>query len=126
MVRRTGRRCDAAAPTNCAAQADSLDTLHALEAGGNETAAIAELISTAVLRRHLETMQRLGIEYDFLPRESEILSLHFWDAARELMLERGVLYLEEEGQEQGLLGDAAGRDGEGDARRIGSRMKTPR
>ena len=60
-----------------------LDTLHALEDGGNETAEIADLISTAVLRRHLETMERLGIEYDFLPRESEILSLHFWDAARD-------------------------------------------
>ena len=44
-------------------------------------AAVAELISTAVLRRHLETMDRLDIEYDFLPRESEILHLHFWDAA---------------------------------------------
>ncbi len=78
-----------------------LDTLHALELGGNETAAIAELISTAVLRRHLETMQRLGIEYDFLPRESEILSLHFWDAARTLMLDRSVLYLETEGKNKG-------------------------
>jgi arginyl-tRNA synthetase len=78
-----------------------LDTLHALEHGGNETAAIAEVISTAVLHRHLETMQRLGIEYDFLPRESEILSLHFWDAARSLMLERGVLYLETEGKNKG-------------------------
>jgi len=80
-----------------------LDTLHALEAGGNETAAIAELISTAVLRRHLETMQRLGIEYDFLPRESEILGLHFWDAARMLMMDRGVLYLETEGKNKGCL-----------------------
>jgi arginyl-tRNA synthetase len=78
-----------------------LDTLHALEVGGNETVEIAELISTAVLRRHLETMQRLGIEYDFLPRESEILSLHFWDAARTLMLDRGVLYLETEGKNKG-------------------------
>jgi len=78
-----------------------LDTLHALEAGNNETAQIADLISTAVLRRHLETMQRLSIEYDFLPRESEILSLHFWDAARALMLERGVLYLETEGKNAG-------------------------
>ncbi|HUD23776.1 MAG TPA: DALR anticodon-binding domain-containing protein [Acidobacteriaceae bacterium] len=78
-----------------------LDTLHALEVGGNDTARIAELISTAVLRRHLETMQRLGIEYDFLPRESEILSLHFWDAARTLMLDRGVLYLETEGKNKG-------------------------
>jgi arginyl-tRNA synthetase len=78
-----------------------LDTLHALEHGGNETAEIADLISTAVLRRHLETMERLSIEYDFLPRESEILSLHFWDAARTLMLERGVLYLETEGKNKG-------------------------
>ncbi len=38
---------------------------------------VADLISTAVLRRHLETMLRLDIEYDFLPRESEILHLQF-------------------------------------------------
>ena len=80
-----------------------LDTLHALETGGNETAEIADLISTAVLRRHLETMQRLGIEYDFLPRESEILHLHFWDAARELMIAKGVLYEETEGKNKGCL-----------------------
>jgi arginyl-tRNA synthetase len=78
-----------------------LDTLHALENGGNDIAAIADLVSTAVLRRHLETMQRLSIKYDFLPRESEILSLHFWDAARTLMLDRGVLYLETEGKNKG-------------------------
>jgi len=53
-------------------------TLHEIEAGGNETADVAELISTAVLRRHLETMLRLDITYDFLPRESEILHLKFW------------------------------------------------
>ena len=58
-----------------------LQTLHAIEEGGNETALIADLISVAVLHRHLETMDRLDIEYDFLPRESEILRLHFWDAA---------------------------------------------
>jgi arginyl-tRNA synthetase len=75
-----------------------LDTLHALETGNNETAKIADLIATAVLRRHLDTMQRINIEYDFLPRESEILSLHFWDAARTLMLEKGVLYLETSGK----------------------------
>ncbi len=75
-----------------------LDTLHALEAGNNETAEIADLISTAVLRRHLDTMQRLSIEYDFLPRESEILTLHFWDAARTLMIEKGVLYKETAGK----------------------------
>ncbi len=78
-----------------------LDTLHAIEQGGNETAAIADLISTAVLRRHLETMDRLDIEYDFLPRESEILHLHFWDAAFEKLKAAGVLTYETEGKNKG-------------------------
>jgi len=76
-------------------------TLHEIEAGGNETAAVAELISTAVLRRHLETMLRLHIEYDFLPRESEILHLNFWDLAFEQLKATGVLYFETEGKNKG-------------------------
>lgn len=76
-------------------------TLHLIEEGGNETAEIAELISTAVLRRHLETMERLDIEYDFLPRESEILHLKFWDAAFEQLKATGVLYFENEGKNKG-------------------------
>jgi arginyl-tRNA synthetase len=78
-----------------------LDTLHAIEAGGNETAEIADLVSTAVLRRHLETMLRLGIEYDFLPRESEILHLKFWDLAFAQLKDRGVVYFETEGKNNG-------------------------
>ena len=76
-------------------------TLHELEQGNNETAEVAELISTAVLRRHLETMLRLDIEYDFLPRESEILHLKFWDAAFEQLKKSGVLYFENEGKNKG-------------------------
>jgi arginyl-tRNA synthetase len=76
-------------------------TLHEIEQGGNETAEVAELISTAVLRRHLETMLRLDIEYDFLPRESEILHLKFWDAAFEQLKQTGVLYFESEGKNKG-------------------------
>lgn len=78
-----------------------LDTLHAIEHGGSETAEIADLIATGVLRRHLETMERLGIEYDFLPRESEILHLHFWEHARRQMVEKGVLYQETVGKKAG-------------------------
>jgi len=78
-----------------------LETLHAIERGGNETAAVAELISRAVLRRHLETMDRLDIEYDFLPRESEILHLHFWNAAFEKLKDGGVLFFETGGKNKG-------------------------
>jgi len=76
-------------------------TLHELERGGNETSEVAELISTAVLRRHLETMLRLDIEYDFLPRESEILHLKFWESAFEQLKQTGVLYFENEGKNKG-------------------------
>ena len=78
-----------------------LDTLHAIEAGNNDAAEVAELVSTAVLRRHLETMLRLDIEYDFLPRESEILHLKFWEAAFEKLKQTGVLYFESEGKNKG-------------------------
>jgi arginyl-tRNA synthetase len=76
-------------------------TLHAIEEGKSETAAVADLMSIAVLRRHLETMDRLDIEYDFLPRESEILHLHFWDAAFSKLKEASVLSLENEGKNNG-------------------------
>jgi arginyl-tRNA synthetase len=76
-------------------------TLHSIEDANSETAAVAELISTAVLRRHLETMERLDIEYDFLPRESEILHLHFWDAAFTKLKEAGVLTYETQGKNKG-------------------------
>ncbi len=78
-----------------------LEALHAIERGGNEMAEIAEIISLAVLRRHLETMDRLGIEYDFLPRESEILHLNFWALAFEQLKAKGVLYYENEGKNKG-------------------------
>ena len=78
-----------------------LEVLHAIEQGNNEMAAIATLVSTAVLRRHLETMDRLDIQYDFLPRESEILRLNFWDSAFQQLKEKGVLYFESEGKNKG-------------------------
>jgi arginyl-tRNA synthetase len=75
--------------------------LHDIEHGGNPTADLAELISVAVLRRHLETMDRLDIEYDFLPRESEILHLHFWDAAFTKLKQAGALTYEDSGKNKG-------------------------
>ncbi len=78
-----------------------LQALHAIEQGGNETAEIGDLVSTAVLGRHLQTMLRLGIEYDFLPRESEILHLKFWELAFEQLKTKGVVYLETQGKNTG-------------------------
>ena len=78
-----------------------LKTLHEIEQGGNDAAEIGRLVSDAIIRRHLETMQRLGIKYDFLPQESEILHLHFWNLAFEQLKQKGVLYYETEGKNKG-------------------------
>jgi arginyl-tRNA synthetase len=104
-------------------------TLHAIEDASSHTSAIAELISTAVLRRHLETMDRLDIEYDFLPRESEILHLHFWDAAFTKLKEAGVLKYETGGKNKGCwvmrrAGTGTDRVGAGDSPATADPRKT--
>ena len=78
-----------------------LQTLHDIERGGNIAAEMGRLISDAIILCHLKTMQRLDIEYDFLPQESEILHLHFWDLAFEQLKQKGVLYFETEGKNKG-------------------------
>jgi len=77
------------------------EVLHAIEAGGNETAAIAALVAEAVSSAHLATMGRIGIAYDLLPRESDILRRHFWERAFEKLKASGAVALETEGKHAG-------------------------
>jgi arginyl-tRNA synthetase len=77
------------------------DTLHRIEQGQGETARLAALIARAIVRRHMATMLRLDIEYDLLPKESDIIRLHFWDRAFELLKESGAVVLETEGKHKG-------------------------
>jgi len=77
------------------------EILHAIEAGNNPTAELADYVATRNVEQILDTMQRLGIRYDLLARESEILHLHFWERAFQLMKERGVIHFENEGRNRG-------------------------
>jgi arginyl-tRNA synthetase len=77
------------------------ETLHAIEAGSGELAELGDIVADAIVRAHLATMLRLDVEYDVLPRESEILHLRFWAAAFELLKERKAIYLEPEGKNAG-------------------------
>jgi arginyl-tRNA synthetase len=77
------------------------ETLHAIEAGEGDRAELAHLVSDAIVQAHLATMLRLGVEYDVLPRESEILHLKFWAAAFELLKQRQAIYLETQGKNAG-------------------------
>ena len=77
------------------------EILHAIEAGNNQTAELADYVATRNVEQILDTMARLGIRYDLLARESEILHLHFWERAFQLMKERGVIHFESEGRNRG-------------------------
>jgi arginyl-tRNA synthetase len=77
-----------------------VETLHALEAGDNATAELADYVATRIVHSHLDTMARLGITYDLLPRESEVL--HFlWSHAFERMKQSGAIRFENEGRNRG-------------------------
>jgi len=77
------------------------ETLHAMEEGGNLRSSAASMISAAITREHVSTMGRLGVAYDLLPRESDILARHFWTRAFALLQERGAIVHETEGKHAG-------------------------
>jgi arginyl-tRNA synthetase len=77
------------------------ETLHAIEQGTTVQAELARIVADAIVDLHLRTMLRLGIRYDVLPRESEILHLKFWAAAFEQLKERKAIALETEGKNAG-------------------------
>jgi len=76
-------------------------TLKEIEEGQGEAARMAELVATAIVHRHLETLDRLGIDYDLLTQESEILHLKFWDAAFDMLKKSGAIQLATTGKTAG-------------------------
>jgi arginyl-tRNA synthetase len=72
--------------------------LHDLERGGNATAEIGAFIVDRIVRAHLNTMARLNIEYDLLTYEGDIVRLHFWTQAFEILKAQGAVFLQTEGK----------------------------
>lgn len=84
--------------------------LHAIEGAalGHEqseearaTAALGNRLAEAVVRCHLKTMERIGVSYDLLPRESDILGRRFWEKAFGLLKDAGATHLEASGKNAG-------------------------
>jgi arginyl-tRNA synthetase len=73
-------------------------TLHDIEHGGNENADIAAFIADRIVRRHLETMARMSVDYDLLTWEGDILRLKFWAQAFEVLKEKKAVYLRTDGR----------------------------
>ncbi len=77
------------------------DTLHQMESGHGERAQLGRLVATRVVHRHLRTMRRLGISYDLLTHESDILARNFFATAFERLKQSGAVRLEPAGKNQG-------------------------
>lgn len=77
------------------------EVLKAIEEGRGEAAEVATVVADAIVACHLRTMSRLGITYDLLPRESEILHLKFWEAAFQKLKQTGAIYLASSGKNAG-------------------------
>jgi arginyl-tRNA synthetase len=76
-------------------------TLKAIEEGRGEEAEVAQVVADAIVSLHLRTMARLGIFYELLARESEILHLKFWDAAFEKLKASAAIQLAKSGKMAG-------------------------
>ena len=76
-------------------------TLRDLEHGGNDAAEMARFIADQIVRCHLETMERLNVEYDLLSWEGDILRLDFWTKAFDILKAAGAVYLERAGNQAG-------------------------
>jgi arginyl-tRNA synthetase len=87
--------------------------LHDIERGGNATAAMAAFIADRIVRCHLRTMGRLGIDYDLLTWEGDILRLHFWAHAFEFLKKTGAVFLQQEGRLKGCWVMRIEDEGEG-------------
>ena len=77
------------------------ETLHELESGRGERAEMGRLVARRVLVRHLRTMARLGVGYDLVTHESDILALDFFHDAFAKLQASGAVRLEAEGKNAG-------------------------
>jgi arginyl-tRNA synthetase len=88
------------------------EALHAMEQGDNPTAALAAHVARRMVQHHLLTMERIGVRYELLPHESDILTLDFWATAFERLKDSGAIQRVESGKNAGTwvmnLEDAAG------------------
>ncbi len=75
--------------------------LRAMEQGEGPDAALADYLAHRIVQYHLETMDRIGVRYELLARESDILRLRFWEHAFARLRAQGAARLAREGKNAG-------------------------
>ena len=73
-------------------------TLQDLEHDRDPTAAIGRVVTNRIVQCHLQTMARLGVEYDLLSWEGDILRLEFWNYCFEILKASGAVFYQKDGR----------------------------
>ncbi len=77
------------------------EILKKIEEGENPEHETGHYISRRIIKAHLQTMGRIGVNYDLLPCESSILHLKFWEKAFSLLKEKKAISFVKEGENKG-------------------------
>ncbi|MCU0285448.1 MAG: arginine--tRNA ligase, partial [Acidobacteria bacterium] len=64
---------------------------------------VSNYIAKEVLKDHIRVMNILGIRYDLLVRESDVIELDFFKESRALMESKGVMYPSQDPEKKGCL-----------------------
>lgn len=88
--------------------------LKELEEGRSEIAKLGNKITRKVLEEQLKTCWRLGVSYDCLNFESQIIQSGLWQEVFEKMKLMGIIYLEREGKNTGCWMIRSGAEAEED------------
>jgi arginyl-tRNA synthetase len=75
--------------------------LEHLEAGDTPEAELARHVARRIVNCHLDTMGRIGVRYDLLPWEGDIIAHRFWETAFTLLRDRGAITRVASGERQG-------------------------
>ncbi|MBD3415398.1 MAG: arginine--tRNA ligase [Candidatus Aminicenantes bacterium] len=86
---------------NPEAQDRKADILKNIELGKKPESDVALYVSRQILKAHLRTMKRLGVSYDLLACESDIIILKFWESAFNLLKDKNAAYFVDSGKHKG-------------------------
>ena len=90
------------------------EALHGLEYGEEPWSGIGVAVAGAIARRHLETMERIGVRYDLLACEKTVLRMQLWERAFALLRKREAIRFADAGRNRGcwVMDTDLAQDGE--------------
>ena len=77
------------------------ELLLAMENESGVEAAVGSVVADRISHRHLATMRRLGIEYDLLVREGDVVGMDLWSVALGRLQQSDRVYFAEDGKNVG-------------------------